>query len=173
MFASTINYQKEVESVGTIRDIRHEKDMEACQPVIEHLVKENLLEKVVSLNNRYLFFINQSKQDDKVVLAKFNHVDDERWLESYQDIIDELALNADSKHVRILPLETLAANNHSISTDHYFVPDSDSDIKTNIQSIVSQFRNKFDTKDILLNIMLRIATLRNEGKPFPLPTGTM
>lgn len=142
------------------------KDMEACQPVIEHLIKENLLEKTLSLNNRYLLFISQSKQDDKVVLTKFNHIDDERWLESYQSIIDELALNVDSKHVRILPLETLAANNHSISTDHYFVPDSDSDIKTNIQSIVSQFRNKFDTKDILLNIMLRIATLRNERKPF-------
>ncbi len=142
------------------------KDMEDCQPVIEHLVKENLLEKVISLNNRYLLFISQSKQDDKIVLAKFNHVDDERWLESYQDIIDELALYADSKHVRILSLETLAANNFSISTDHYFVPDSDSDIKTNIFSIVSQFRNKYDTKDILLNIMLRIATLRNEGKPF-------
>ena len=142
------------------------KDMEACQPVIEHLVKENLLEKAISLNNRYLLFISQSKQDDKIVLAKFNHVDDERWLESYQDIIDELALYADSKHVRILSLETLAANNFSISTDHYFVPDSDSDIKTNIHSIVSQFRNKYDTKDILLNIMLRIATLRNEGKPF-------
>ncbi len=142
------------------------KDMEDCQPVIEHLVKENLLEKVISLNNRYLLFISQSKQDDKIVLAKFNHVDDERWLESYQDIIDELALYVDSKHVRILSLETLAANNFSISTDHYFVPDSDSDIKTNIFSIVSQFRNKYDTKDILLNIMLRIATLRNEGKPF-------
>ncbi len=143
------------------------QEMESWLPVIEHLIKENLLEKVVCFNNRYLLFISQSKQDDKVVLAKFNHIDDERWLESYQGIIDELALKSDSKHVRILSLETLAANNYSISTDHYFSPDSDSDIKTNIQSIVSHFRNKYNTKDILLNIMLRVATLRGEGKPFP------
>ncbi|MBR5919781.1 MAG: N-6 DNA methylase [Bacteroidales bacterium] len=142
------------------------KDMGECQPVIEHLIKENLLEKIISLNNRYLLFISQSKQDDKVVLAKFNHVDDERWLESYQNIIDELALNADSKHVGILSLETLAANNYSVSTDHYFTPDTNPDIKADIQAVVSLLRNKYNTKDILLNIMLRIATLRNEGKPF-------
>jgi len=158
--------KKRLNSGGRYVTFAMRKDMEDCQPVIEHLVKENLLEKVISLNNRYLLFISQSKQDDKVVLAKFNHVDDERWLESYQDIIDELALNADSKHVRILSLETLAANNYSFSTDQYFVPDPNSDIKTNIHSIVSQLRNKYDTKDILLNIMLRVATLRNEGKPF-------
>ena len=98
------------------------KDLGLCQPVIEKLIKENVLDKVISLNNRYLLFINQSKQDDKVVLAKFNHIDDDRWLQSYQTIIDELALKADTKHVRILSSKDLAATNYLVvvMTPDYF-----------------------------------------------------
>ncbi len=143
------------------------KDMEACQPVIEHLVKENLLEKVVSLNNRYLLFINQSKQDDKVVLAKFNHIDDDRWLQSYQTIINELALNADSKHVRILSSEDFAATNYSISTDSYFTAVDSHSIESIIHSLIARHNVEYNAIDILLYILSRVGHLHRYGENFP------
>ena len=143
------------------------KDMEACQPVIEHLIKENLLEKVVSLNNRYLLFISQSKQDDKVVLAKFNHVDDDRWLQSYQTIIDELALNADSKHVRILSSKDLAATNYSISTDSYFAAVDFHSIESVIHSLIARHNLEYNAIDILLYILSRVGHLHRYGAEFP------
>lgn len=143
------------------------KDMEACQPVIEHLIKENLLEKTLSLNNRYLLFISQSKQDDKVVLTKFNHIDDERWLESYQSIIDELALNADSKHVRILSSDELAATNYSISTDSYFTTESSQNIESVIRSLIARHNDKYNAIDILLYVLSRVGHLHRFGEEFP------
>ena len=143
------------------------KDMEACQPVIEHLIKENLLEKVVSLNNRYLLFINQSKQDDKVVLAKFNHIDDDRWLQSYQTIINELALNADSKHVRILSSEDFAATNYSISTDSYFTAVDSHSIESIIHSLIARHNVEYNAIDILLYILSRVGHLHRYGEDFP------
>lgn len=143
------------------------KDMEACQPVIEHLVKENLLEKVVSLNNRYLLFINQSKQDDKVVLAKFNQIDDDRWLQSYQTIIDELALNADSQHVRILSSKDFAATNYSISTDSYFTAVDSHSIESVIHSLIARHNVEYNAIDILLYILSRVGYLHRCGEEFP------
>lgn len=143
------------------------KDMEDCQPVIEHLIKENLLEKVVSLNNRYLLFISQSKQDDKVVLAKFNHVDDDRWLQSYQTIIDELALNADSKHVRILSSKDLAATNYSISTDSYFAAVDSHSVESVIHSLIARHNLEYNAIDILLYILSRVGHLHRYGEDFP------
>ncbi len=143
------------------------KDMDACHPVIEHLIKENLLEKVVSLNNRYLLFINQNKQDDKVVLAKFNHIDDDRWLQSYQTIIDELALKADTKHIRILSSDELAATNYSISTDSYFTTESSQNIESVIRSLIARHNDKYNAIDILLYVLSRVGHLHRFGEEFP------
>lgn len=143
------------------------KDLGLCQPVIEKLIKENVLDKVISLNNRYLLFINQSKQDDKVVLAKFNHIDDDRWLQSYQTIIDELALKADTKHVRILSSKDLAATNYSISTDSYFAAVDSHSIESVIHSLIARHNVEYNAIDILLYILSRVGYLHRCGEEFP------
>lgn len=140
------------------------KDMESCQPVIEKLIKENVLDKVISLNNRYLLFINQSKQDDKVVLAKFNHIDDERFSESYQSIIHELSFEDGTPHVLILSNNDLASENYSISTDDYFFQCVE-DVEGILQKIVSRFYGKHKLMDVFLNILLRVESLYREGNP--------
>lgn len=140
------------------------KDMDDCQPVIEHLIKENLLEKIISLNNRYLLFISQRKQDDKIILAKFNHIDDERWLESYQSILYELSYEDGTPHVLILTNSDFASNNYSISTDDYFFQYVE-DIEGILQKIVSRFYGKYKHIDVFLNILLRIESLYREGNP--------
>ncbi|MBO4654380.1 MAG: N-6 DNA methylase [Bacteroidales bacterium] len=134
-----------------------------CQPIIENLVKQNVLDKVISLNNRYLLFISKDKKDDKVVLAKFNHIDDERWMESYPSMIEELALQKDTQHVRILSNEDIAKNNYSLSTKHYFKTEVPTDVETIIQFIVSRHRGKYALIDILLNVLMRIGTLYHQG----------
>ena len=134
-----------------------------CLPIIENLVKQNMLKKVVSLNNRYLLFISKDKKDDKIVLAKFNHIDDERWLESYPAMIEELALQKDTLHVRILSNEDFAKNNYSLSTEHYFTTEVSTGVETILHSIVSRHRGKYALIDILLNVLKRIGTLYHQG----------
>ncbi len=140
------------------------KDLGLCQPVIEKLIKENVLDKVISLNNRYLLFINQSKQDDKVVLAKFNHIDDERFSEFYQSIIYELSFEDGTPHVLILSNSDLASKKYSISTDDYFYQHVE-DIEAILKGILSRFQRKYKLIDLLLNISLRVESLFSEGHP--------
>lgn len=148
---------------GTLVNFVMKKDLERCQDIIEYCITNNLIEKVISLNNRYLLFISKDKKDDKVVLAKFNHIDDERWMESYPSMIEELALHKDSQHVRILSNEDFAKNNYSLSTEHYFTIDAISDVETILHSIVSRHRGKYALIDILLNVLMRIGTLYHQG----------
>jgi len=141
------------------------KDMESCQPVVEKLIRENVLDKVISLNNRYLLFINQSKQDDKVVLAKFNHIDDgQRWLETYPAIIEELSSHTDTQHVRLLSVQELENHDYSLSTDLYFTVEESSDLEKIIQSVVSLHRGKHELMDILQFMLNRITSLYAQGK---------
>ena len=140
------------------------KDVESCQPVIEKLIRENVLDKIISLNNRYLLFINQSKQDDKVVLAKFNHIDDERFSEFYQSIIYELSFEDGTPHVLILSNSDLASKKYSISTDDYFYQHVE-DIEAILKGILSRFQRKYKLIDLLLNISLRVESLFREGHP--------
>ena len=160
--AAGLNYD------GTYVTFVMKKDLETCLPVIERLVKDNILDKVISLNNRYLLFISQNKHDNKISLAKFNHIDDDRWMDSYQTIIDELALNTDTTHVKILSSEELATNNYSISTDYYFPKENHQDIESILHSIIAQHRGEYDITDILLNVLSRISFLHGEGKPLPI-----
>ena len=141
-----------------------EKDkLDDCHDIIEKLVKQNLLDKVISLNNRYLLFISKDKKDDKVVLAKFNHIDDERLVELYPSMIEELSLHKDSKHVRILSAAELADNNYSLSTEHYFVTEETKNVETILQSIVLRYREKHSLINILLNVLSRIGALYHRG----------
>lgn len=137
--------------------------LENCHDIIEKLVKQNLLDKVISLNNRYLLFISKDKKDDKVVLAKFNHIDDERLVELYPSMIEELSLHKDSKHVRILSAAELADNNYSLSTEHYFVTEETKNVETILQTIVLRYREKHTQINILLNVLSRIGALYHRG----------
>ena len=148
---------------GTMVNFVMKKDLEECQDIIEYYITNNLIEKVISLNNRYLLFISKDKKDDKVVLAKFNHIDDERWMESYPSMIEELALHKDSQHVRILSNEDFAKNNYSLSTEHYFTTEVSTGVETILHSIVSRHRGKYALIDILLNVLVRIGTLYHQG----------
>lgn len=141
--------------------------MPECQPVIEQLIKKNVVDKIVSLNNRYLFFLSLNKHDDKVVLAKFNHVDDKRWLETYPSIIEEMSLQKDSRHVRILSVENFANNNYSLSTNHYFTLEEVTDMEGIIGSIVYRRRDNYAPIDVLLNILKRISFLYAQGGDVP------
>ncbi len=148
---------------GTMVNFVMKKDLENCQDIIEYYITNNLIEKVISLNNRYLLFISKDKKDDKVVLAKFNHIDDERWMESYPSMIEELALQKDTQHVRILSNEDFAKNNYSLSTEHYFTTKATTDVETILQFIVSRHRGKYALINILLNVLMRIGTLYHQG----------